>query len=112
MSHSSAAQAGHGTGSGDDEVARGEAAVLRGLQHLPQRLVPQDEPFFSRRRVAEAVVGDLGVGAADADQARLNQDRPIGGRWLRQVDHAGGLRTAWNDGDRFHRPNISRGCAI
>jgi hypothetical protein len=51
----------------DDQIARGEIAVLRIFHHLPQRLVSQDKSFLSRRRDADTVDGDFRIGAADSD---------------------------------------------
>jgi hypothetical protein len=51
----------------DDQIARGEIAVLRSFHNLPQRLVSQDKSFLSRRRDADTVDGDFRIGAADSD---------------------------------------------
>jgi hypothetical protein len=56
--------------------------------------VSQDEPFFARRRYAVAVLGDLAVGTAHADQQRPDQQQPVGRGRLGQLDYTRCLGTA------------------
>ena len=50
-----------------------------GVDHPPQRLVTEDQPLLTRRRPAVVAARDLGIGAADADGQRLD-DEPIRAR--------------------------------
>ena len=84
MSHSPAAQAGQGTGSGcrtmpTTMVAGREAAVRRRFAHAAERLVAEDQPLVAGRRFAVVARDDLAVGAADAERERLDQDRAFAG---------------------------------
>ena len=76
MSHSPAAQVGHGTGSGrrttpTDQVAGPDRRVGRRFEHPAHVFVP-DHQSLAAGRGLPAATQDLGVGAADAGEQPLD----------------------------------------
>ena len=109
MSHSPAAHAGHGTGSGRRTIPTTRSPALKAragrcLEHLAQTLVADDQLALARRRLAVSALGDLTVGAAHAHQASRAPAGPRPPSLAR-----GRPRTltvpalAWHRRDRTHR---------
>ncbi len=61
------------------QVTGGEATACRRIDHLPERLMAEHETVLTRRRPAVALLDDLDVGAAHADQQTLHEQRAFVG---------------------------------
>jgi hypothetical protein len=89
MSHSPAAHAPHGTGSGpandaNDQIARREVAPT-GVGYAAEVFVAEHQQFRARRGQAVLARHDLDVGPAQAHRNRVDEHRAVGFRWFRQI---------------------------
>ena len=71
-----------------------------------EELVPEHEHVLAVRRDAEVALGDLPVGAADADLERPHRHLALAHRLLRDVGDARRLRLAGRDDERLHQAAV------
>ena len=90
-----------------DQITRLEAGGGRRLDHLAKTFVADDQLRLPGRWLAVSALGDLAVGAADADQATTHQQSPVLPPWFAKVLQAQRSRLTWNRRDRTHRAHAA-----